>query len=263
MHLAGQSKPASSDAPSAHRRTWLRDGRAPRRDEPDGRDDDRRHAGLEADVAAREGGGAGVPRPAIRARHRADAAKDAWRASTEHRHPRHPEIPAQEVQGPDHRPGLRHGHAAADDRPRGGRSSPADAPARAGQARRARPEPAVRIHQRLRPPPRGPRVRALSPAAPRAASSASSARARTHPFVFTTAAVITTSGSSRPSSARRRLAARPALGHREVVAGPVSQHRAAAAAADSRPPRWTRRSRHASTRSTWSAPFQPPPPGRP
>ena len=144
MHLAGQHKPASSGPVAAHRRRWLCDGRAPRRDERDGRDDDRRHAGLEADVAAREGSGARVPRPAVCARHRADAAKDAWRASTEPRHPRHPEIPAQEVQGPDHRPGFRYGHAAAS-RPRAaapGRSRPGTPPGgRGGPGGAAGPRP--------------------------------------------------------------------------------------------------------------------------
>ncbi len=141
-------------------------------------------------------------------------------------------------------------------------TAPAAAPgARAGRAREPRRgscrTQVVRTHQPLRPLRRPPGGRGASgrcrPAAPRPASSASSARARTRRFVFTTAAVITTSGSFRRSSARRRLAARPARGHRDAGAGPASQHRAGRprrprAAARRR----TRRSRDASARWTRS-----------
>ncbi len=64
-------------------------------------------AGLEADRATREGRGTGLPRQAVRPRHRPLPAQVRERVSAQHRRARRAALPPQEIQGSDHERRLR------------------------------------------------------------------------------------------------------------------------------------------------------------
>src|SRR4029078_3840348 len=88
--------------------TRLRDGGAHHRDEHYGDHDDRGNADLEATFAARERSRTRLPRPTLRASHRAVSTKiRAGRASAEYRYAGRRALPAPGLQGSDHWPGLR------------------------------------------------------------------------------------------------------------------------------------------------------------